>query len=354
MRRALVLALCCPLLGCASDKRETAPAPARAPSSETHWVPAREASSLAWLEGPARVIAAPNAAALISAPLTARVLRVRVRPGQLVEQGEALVDVVMPELMRAAGVLRAADIRLAALLPRRERLAPLLAEGLARTQEVAELDAAIALARADRESARATLRSAGESDAHVAALVEGTGTSALRAPLPGMVVAVTAQLGQVREPASGPLVELVGDAATQIEARFTSQPPAQVRFEWLGLGVRVPLVLEAVSPRAGPDGTRLAWLHAADAAVAPIAGSLGRVRMLAPKDWVVVPVRALFARDGAPSVRVQQVDGSSVSPVTLVRQNESEAVIEGLAVGTLVAADGELAATTQRARETAP
>ena len=341
----LMLAVCLTVAcGQAAPERESESAPVLAASSATRWVPAQPARGLSWLEGPARVLAAPNATAMVSVPLSARVLRVYVRPGQRVAQGEPLVEVVMPELIRAAGTLRAADIKLAALSQRYARLLPLLAEGLARAAEVADLEGSIAAARADRESARATLRSAGEPDARAAALVEGHGACILRAPAAGMVVSVSAQLGQVREPAGGPLLELVSDAAPQIEARFSVAPEAQVSFEWLEPGRTIPLVLDAVSPRAGiTDGTRMAWLHAAPGAPPPVLGVLGRVRMIAPQDWLVVPNRALVKRADRYEVRVQKELGSVALPVMLVRQSESEAVITGLAAGTLVAADAALA-----------
>ena len=68
-------------------------------------------------------------------------MRVRVRPGQRVEKGEPLVDVSSAEVVRAAGALAAADLRLAAHDERRQRLAPLVDQGLARAQELSELDA---------------------------------------------------------------------------------------------------------------------------------------------------------------------------------------------------------------------
>jgi multidrug efflux pump subunit AcrA (membrane-fusion protein) len=351
--KCLVL-VCCLFAACTTDKVENEPVPTPQPSAATRWVPARSALGLSWLEAPGRVLVSANAVALVSAPLSARVVRVRVRPGQQVELGDALVEVVMPELMRAAGMLRAADIRLAALSLRHQRLLPLLEQGLARAAEVSDLEASIALARADRESARATLRSAGESDERAAKLVEGTGSSALRAPLAGMVVAVSAQLGQVREPASGPLVEIVGEAPLQIEARFTAEPPVGASFVWIELGRVAQLVLEATSPRAGLDGSRQVWLHPAEGVAAPSVGALGRVRIVAPDDWVVVPVRALLAAADTLHVSVKRPQGSALVPVVLVRRSETEAVVTGLPAGSLVAADASSARKASGAGELTP
>lgn len=333
--------LCCLLCACETPRLEPTPISEAPPSASTRWLPVQSARSLAWLEGPGRVGATPNATALLSTPLSARVLRIRVLPGQQVAAGEPLVDVIMPELIRAAGTLRSADLRLAGLVKRQARLTPLLEQGLTRAVEVAELEATIASTRAERESARATLRSAGESDAHAAALIDGSGSTTLRAPIAGMVVAVTAQLGQVREPGSGPLLELVGTAALQVEARFGMEPPPGVRFEWLAPGQRVPLELDAVSPRAGADGTRVSWLHVKDAAEAPTLGALGRVRMIPPADFAVVPSAALVDGARGPQLRLQTArEGSDLQPVTVLRRSESEAVVVGIAEGTLIAADG--------------
>ena len=60
--------------------------------------------------------------------------------------------------------------------------------------------------------------------------------------------------------------------------------------------------------------------------------------MIPPADWVVVPVGALRERAATLEVE-QQRDGASVAtPVTLMRRSETEAVITGVAAGSLVAA----------------
>jgi cobalt-zinc-cadmium efflux system membrane fusion protein len=348
--KRLVPLICLLVAACAPAKQEREASPVGQASAATRWVVAEPASASAWLEAPARAVAGPHDTALISVPLSARVVRVRVRPGQQVAADEALADVVMPELIRAAGALRSADLRLIGLQKRRERVAGLLAKELALAAELSEVDGNIASVRGERESARATLRAAGESDGRAAALLEGSGAVSLRAPFAGVVVQVNTRLGEVREPSGGPIVELASsDEEHLIEARFAAAPPDGVRFEWVETGRTLPLVLDRVSPHASQDdGSRNAWLHVPAGQPQPVAGAFGRVRMVAPDAWVVLPARALIMRDGALLVATKTSDGSRLTPVTLVQHSASDALVTGIAPGTLVAADATLAGEAQK------
>ena len=330
------------LVACTSSERVVSePAQEQAPSSATRWTAALPAINSEWLDYPARVLSSPNDSALVTPPLTGRVLHVRVHPGQTVQAGDALVDLVMPELIQAAGALRSSELRLVSWNERRARLVPLLEKGLARAAELNEIDSAIASVRAERESARATLRAAGEPDQRAASLLDGNGAVSLRAPLTGVVVSVSAKPGEIRAPAAGPLLELVAsDTDPTVEARFSALPPQGSSFEWLAAGAVVPLSLEALSPHADErDGSRTAWFHVANGQPGLVAGSLGRVRIVAGADWVLVPARALRTIDGVLTVQVQTAEGGRAVPVTLIQQNASDAVIRGVAAGTSVAAD---------------
>ena len=292
------------------------------------------ASSLGWLEAPARALAAPDASAVIGVPLSARVVSVRVRPGDRVEKGAPLVDVSMPELIRAAGVMSAAGMRLAAFEKRSERLAPLSKDGLVRSADLTELEAQIALAKADRESARATLRAAGLNDEQALRLLPKDGTLSLRSPISGVVVSVDARVGEMRDAASGPLVEVVSGAPTLIEARFFVPPAKGATLEWLESGRSVALEATAASPAAlREDGTRVVWLRAKAAEDSPVANAVGRVRVVPRADWVVVPTRALIQRDGKTFVALPKGSGRREQPVTVVQQTTNEVVVTGLSVG---------------------
>lgn len=316
------------------------PAPAEAPeplaaSATTRLARVSPASSLGWLEAPARALPAPDATAVVGTPLPARVLTVRVRPGDRVERDAPLVDVMMPELIGAVGALTAADLRLEAFEQRRKRVAPLSQDGLIRGADLAELEAQIALAKADRARARASLRAAGLRDERAKTLLSGSGALPLRAPIAGVVVAVHTKPGEMREPASGPLLEIASDAPTLIEARFYMPPPPGATLEWIAPnGNNVELVLQGMSPAAlQEDGTRVAWLRAKSPAQSPVAHALGRVRVVAPASWSVIPERALLYRDGHAFVAVPDGTGRKHKPVVVVSQTPDQIAVTGLEVG---------------------
>lgn len=330
------------LLACGAREPAAAePLPEAPPSAETRWVHPVSARDSSWLEAPARVISSPNDTAQVSAPLSARVVHVRVHPGQRVAAGEAMVDVLMPELLKAAGALRAAELRLESWQTRRAIIAPLVEKRLAQVAELSDIDANIAMARGDMQAARASLRVAGEPDRRVAALIDGSGTVSLRAPFAGVVVAVDAKVGEVREPLGRALVELVAeDADMRIEARFMATPPKGARFVWVEPTRELPLVLERLSPHADErDGSRSGWLHAADEGAELVAGTLGRVRIVAETDWVVVTARALREQDGKVSVERKTREGSQAVPVHVVQRSATEALVTGLALDAQIAAD---------------
>jgi hypothetical protein len=78
------------------------------------------------------------------------------------------------------------------------------------------------------------------------------------------------------------------------------------------------------------------------------------VRIVAPDDWVVVPVRALLGDANPLRVSVKQPQGSALVPVVLVRRSESEAVVTGLSAGSLVAADASSARLASGTGELTP
>jgi len=341
MNRLLV---CC-LLAAACEKAAAPPstptAPLSATSATTRWVDTRSAEDTALLEAPARVLASPDGVASIAPPLQARVVRVRVRPGQRVSVGEPLIDVLMPELLHAAGDLAGEQMKVDAYTRRRTQLEVLKSEGLVRLAELAEVEAQLATARADAQAARATLRASGVSDKQAEALVSGDGVLSLRAPIAGLVTSVEATPGEVRDPAGRPLAQLVGLGEGRVEARLPSNPSDGARFSFHSGALTLLVDLISVSPRFEPsDGSRLAWFSArADAGVLPI-GATGRMRVSADASWSVVPSRALIERGGTVRVRQRTPSGSALIDVRVIARSGAEAVVVGLDPGTQVAADG--------------
>lgn len=292
----------------ASAAEPAPPQPAGPPAQ------ARAAGGSALTEAPARVVAGPGSAAVVAPPLTARVVKVRVRPGDAVAAGAPLVDVVLPELLEAAARLRGARGRLAAAEARAQQLDALRAEGLARAADQSEAALKVAEARADVESARALLLSAGVREDEAGRVLEGGGVVPLRAPFASVVTRVGAVQGEVRAPGAEPLVELQAQGEVRVEARFSAPPPMEAAWEFVGQdGLRTPLEPLSRAPAASAtDGSRLAWFQPAGAG--PLAaGTPGRVVLRRAPGQVIVPARAVrreggqttLAKPGAGEVVVQ-------------------------------------------------
>jgi multidrug efflux pump subunit AcrA (membrane-fusion protein) len=171
-------------------------------------------------------------------------------------------------------------------------------------------------------------------DGEAPALLGGAGSSALRAPIAGVVVLLSAQLGEVREPGSGPLVELADKADVQIEVRLAHLLPEHARFSFLGAGQPVQLELEALSPRVSArDGTSLAWFHVAPGETAPAPGSTGIMRVDPAEGAVAIPLRALEEGPEGSFVTVSTGGSQLKTPVRVLVRGSAEALVSGIAEG---------------------
>ena len=95
---------------------QTAPSPATAPAASP-WRRVTVAEPAEPIDAPARVVAGAGATTWATVPLRATVLRVHARLGDPVDAGTVLMEVVMPELLDAAGRAEGARARLQALWP---------------------------------------------------------------------------------------------------------------------------------------------------------------------------------------------------------------------------------------------
>lgn len=282
-----------------------------APPAATQRVAARVPAGSPLAEAPARVVAGPGGASVVSAPLRARVTRVRARAGDQVAAGAPLVDVVMPELLEAAARLRGSRGRLAAAQARAAQLDALRAEGMARAADQSEAALKVAEASADVEAARAVLLAAGVREDEAGRMLAGSGHVVLKSPFAGTVSRVTAVVGEVREPGGSPLVELQSTGEVRVEARFGTAPALDATWDFLAPdGARIPLRILGLSAAAAPeDGSRAAWFELpADGAPAP--GTPGRVVLRQDAGAVLVPSSAL-RREGERASAVK-ADGTPV------------------------------------------
>lgn len=349
-RRSLP-ALLLALLGaaCAAEPEPpAAPAEDRRSSSPVPWAVARAASGLPLLEAPASVVGPADAEATISPPARTRVEKVHVQVGDRVEAGQPVAEVVMPEILEAAGRLAAAKIRIEAQSRRREQLLALQEHGLTRSTDLAETEAALAEARAERLTARAVLGGAGLSEAEGMALLDRRGGVTLRSPIAGVVLSVRAAVGSIHEGGGEPLVRIGAATSGRVVARMSASLPEGASVAWVSPGrPTIPLELRSTSPLVDPrDGSREHFFDPAE----PIPpGLTGKVRILLPEGTrlLAIPSRALFLRDGKAFVYAQAPGGAREAEVRVVSSSGSEALVEGLEPGAKVASDAGRHAASQ-------
>ncbi|MBL8632656.1 MAG: efflux RND transporter periplasmic adaptor subunit [Myxococcales bacterium] len=312
--------------------------------------------ALLW-EVPAQSIGSAQQRGEVMPAFRAQVLQVLVEPGQTVAVGEPLVVVRMPEVLRAAGAYVAAGLRISAHTQRREQLASLRSEGLARLSDLAEVQATLAEAQAAQKEAQAVLAAAGVSASDAPSLCEGSGRVTLRSPIAGVVTTVTAALGQLVEPGGTALAKLSGQGSSRIEARLPDTSTLQLRYDWLlSDGKTISLRQLSRAPMFDPrDGMAQTWLVPTKSE--PIAAGLsGRLRVLldkSPSDgrlWLL-PARALRLGDGQVTVLRQRDGQRKTVTVKVVASAGGKALISAtdereLVLGDRVALEPSLSEST--------
>ncbi len=317
------------------------------PSARTPWVKARSSEGVPLLEAPAQVLPSPEGQAAVVPPYRARILRVLVRPGQKVSKGQPLVEVVMPEVSTAAGAYAAATTRVDAYGRRKTQLEALKKDGLVRLADVLEAETKLAEAHADQQSAAAALRTAQIEPGEASDIVTGKKPVVLKSPIAGVVTAVGAGVGDSREPSGDPVVRVVGEGDSRVEARFARPPDTSgSAFEFVSTsGGRFPLTLVARAPIIDPrDGTIAAWL-VPEPGTRLQPGLTGRVVVTLPGvvGASVVPARAVALAEGKTFVVVRRDGKPEKVPVDVVASSGAEALVIGVATDEEVAADAALA-----------
>jgi membrane fusion protein, heavy metal efflux system len=344
VRGALVLALLGTLGSCTDPSpgaelgAERALEGREAPRPSARLVEVRAPRDVSILESPAIVRADPASAGEIGSAFRAQVSRVHVRVGERVDAGDPVVDVIAPEVIEAAATRVAVERRLVVHRARAEELQRLREEGYVDAARVFEQRTTIAELEAERDRALATLRAAGVEPRHVAALTR-RGTLTLRAPVSGVIVALDASPGEIREAGGAPFARVRGAGEIRVEVR-TSEP-------WPGgeaLTLEVPgeralsLVVEPLVSTLDPDtGTRLHWFVPEQPRALPD-GLRGTVRLAPGGDVWEVPAGAILQdADGVRVVRVRDGSEDRVA-VEIVASSGASALVRGaLAPGDRVA-----------------
>ena len=132
----------------------------------------------------------------IGAPLPARVVDIRVSPGQQIAKGQPLATLQSTELGKARSESISAQAKLQLARQTLERKRRLAGEHIVAQRDVQEAEASVASAEADVRASRATLHALGAGD-------ESSDSSelVLRSPIAGTVIDRTALRGQLADPA---------------------------------------------------------------------------------------------------------------------------------------------------------
>ncbi len=326
--------------GCGGAASDSEGSPRARSSVPAPWVRARATKGIALVEMPAQALPSPQASGAVAPPFAARIVKVSTQPGEQVERGAPIVEVVMSQVVAAAGAWSGARARLEAYGRRKAQLETLKADGLARLAELAEVETKIAEAQADRQAALATLRGAGLGPDDVERLLDGTGAIALRSPIAGVVVELHASVGETRDPAGGPIARIAGEAAPRIEARVSHRFPPSAKFEFVPPGGdALPVRLLRQAPLVDPrDGTVLSWFELTGGARPP-AGQSGKLRVVTAPGVVAVAAAAV-GLEGGRSFVIARPDRRVA--VRVLAASGSDALVEGaIAVGDEVAAEPE-------------
>lgn len=256
---------------------------------------------------PAQVLA-PNESVL-SAELSAPVLRVRVDVGSVVAEGDVLLelDATDARLMQAQARARltAAQARNAQFRQRLERARTLAERSFIAADDLNALEAEFEAAQAEVEVARA--------DHGVAA--RSVDKSRVQAPFAGVVVERHAQVGALAV-AGTPLLRLIDLAPAEIEANL--QEAEAERFDdarsllFESQGRQYPVHLLRMVPVVERQGRTRIARFGFNGESAP-AGSSGRLRWELPARQL--PARLLVRRDDALGVFTVATDRARFVPV---------------------------------------
>jgi multidrug efflux pump subunit AcrA (membrane-fusion protein) len=287
----------------------------------------------------AEVVPTPDSVQRLAPGVDARLVRWHVAPGDVVERGSPLAELVSPTL----DTLRARADELAASTGQRSRQVELAeaarARGVGSTVQVAEARAAEIEARTAHDAAARTLRSRRDT-------LERNGSSwTWRAPAAGQVGELLCTLGSIDAAVvcltlvQSPDVVLQVRVPERLLAAIDGPSSAQLTS---ADGRRWAFHEIARAPTIDPRTRSRTFRYASDGEVRPLAGTSGRARItVTPQEPVyTVPVEALTRFDDVPSVFAALQDGPLPRPVDVLHRDRETAWIRGVDAGQPVAVEG--------------
>lgn len=333
---AAAVALCgCTDAGTCAEVRAAGPA-----SSPSGWAEVEAPRDLTLLQAPGRVVGGGDREAVLQPIFRAQLVKFHVRPGDRVRAGQAIVDVVMPDVADAAAIYRGATRRRTVHGARKDKLKRLRGEGL--VSEGAIFEVASLTAETDQQVlvAAATLRAAGIDPGRSGELILRP-AFALTSPIDGVVQALGGRLGQVIEGSGAAIATIVGEGRPRIEARFLHEPPAGARLRFAAVdGSTWPLVPTPIGRVVeADDGAVTMWFEPADERLA-FPGLRGTVEVVSEDPAVVqVPAGALRGQGEALAVVRRRGEEVREVAVVLLAGAGATALVRAREDGALVAGD---------------
>ncbi|MCC6917009.1 efflux RND transporter periplasmic adaptor subunit [Nitrosomonas sp.] len=300
---------------------------------------------------PGRIAFRPQAMAAIGSPVTARVLSVDVRPGEVVRAGSPLMTLQSADVAAARAELNQALARNAAAEDLLRRQNEMIRKGIG--LEVEHFSAATALreARAELERARhaVELFGSGKGDHFV-----------LRAPANGTVLSIKASTGSVVSPGDEALAEIgdpdrlwvIVDIPENDIGKIAAGRSADVYIP--GTGARLEAVIDGMGQVVSADQRRvpvyLAFRGRSEQSGRSnhlSAGMLAEVQLNMTDDAIRLnlPATAVLIKEGGQQiVYVQRADGSYESRSVRTGNSYGNRVIilEGVQAGEKVVVKGAL------------
>lgn len=337
LARLLSLSLSLPALGWAA---ETIPVPAEQRQAlGIESAPATLATNNLGLEATAKVVLPPASVRVIAAPTDGLVTTLLHQSGETVSSGQALIALSSPQLVDARRQYIQANLKynLAADMAARDR--KLVAEGLIAETRWTTSQNEAALASADVEAARATLKLLG-------AKPDGKGAEiTLTSPMDGTILETMTEPGQ-RVDASTPLIKIGNLDKLGLEIPLTPEQAKSVaKGQSLEVdGGKASGTIRALQPaldnaqnvivRADIEPAGTATLHPGQNVKVKLQGATGS------KTALSIPTSGLVWMGDKAYVFTESATGFTPTPVTLINQDGQQASVSGLSADSRIAIQG--------------
>ncbi|MEZ4699284.1 MAG: efflux RND transporter periplasmic adaptor subunit [Rhodothermales bacterium] len=306
------------------------------------------------LRVPGEVLPAPEHFALVSAPISGRIVRIHAHEGEAVRQGQILLELESLEYAGLVADVMRARAELSYQQQQAERLKQLVEKKIAAQNTLEKTEADLSRAKAEYSAANARISALGISPETVAGWSEETGAGpmlAVRAPITGVIDQHDIDLGQ-SVTAYQQMMSLVNPAHVLIRGFV---PPEEAELIQSGDTVSIQSVeaqgrrllarIATINPALGEENRSvIANILAATENGWPRPGQAVQVdiRAQSAPHTLSVPLAAVLYEGNRASVFVKAGDnGFEQRIITLGRLTDDRAqVVEGLR-------EGEEVATTQ-------